>query len=224
MPLMWAPPPVYCVLLAYCCCRYRCGQLVEVNAHSLFSKYFSESGKLVSRLFGKITELVEDEGSLVFVLIDEVESLTSARKVRGRREGGAAGAGDRAYVELQQGLRPALPGPGEWGRLVPALGRPAAVPVQGLPHAHRCSGGCLPAVHDLRPGRSTTQLCCNRDVPSPCRNSTDTRTWVRTSAASSQQPPSALLPVACLVGQRGCASASRPARPRTAPTGRRERI
>lgn len=29
--------------------QYRCGQLVEVNAHSLFSKYFSESGKLVSR-------------------------------------------------------------------------------------------------------------------------------------------------------------------------------
>ena len=34
------------------------GQLVEVNAHSLFSKWFSESGKLVSRLFAKIGELV----------------------------------------------------------------------------------------------------------------------------------------------------------------------
>ena len=34
------------------------GQLVEVNAHSLFSKWFSESGKLVSRLFAKISELV----------------------------------------------------------------------------------------------------------------------------------------------------------------------
>jgi hypothetical protein len=31
---------------------------VEVNAHSLFSKWFSESGKLVSRLFAKIMELV----------------------------------------------------------------------------------------------------------------------------------------------------------------------
>ncbi|GLI62635.1 hypothetical protein VaNZ11_005300, partial [Volvox africanus] len=59
---------------------YRQGCLVEVNAHSLFSKYFSESGKLVSRLFTKITELVEESDSLVFVLIDEVESLTSARK------------------------------------------------------------------------------------------------------------------------------------------------
>ena len=32
------PPPVR---------RYRQGCLVEVNAHSLFSKFFSESGKLV---------------------------------------------------------------------------------------------------------------------------------------------------------------------------------
>ncbi|PNW87301.1 hypothetical protein CHLRE_02g117150v5 [Chlamydomonas reinhardtii] len=60
--------------------RYRQGCLVEVNAHSLFSKFFSESGKLVSRLFAKITELVEEPDVLVFVLIDEVESLTSARK------------------------------------------------------------------------------------------------------------------------------------------------
>lgn len=52
-----------------------------MNAHSLFSKWFSESGKLVSKLFGAITELVEEPQSLVFVLIDEVESLTAARKV-----------------------------------------------------------------------------------------------------------------------------------------------
>lgn len=63
------------------CCRYSCSQLVEVNAHSLFSKWFSESGKLVSKLFAAITELVEEPQSLVFVLIDEVESLTAARKV-----------------------------------------------------------------------------------------------------------------------------------------------
>ena len=35
--------------------RFWHGQLIEVNAHSLFSKWFSESGKLVSRLFAKIT-------------------------------------------------------------------------------------------------------------------------------------------------------------------------
>jgi len=64
-----------------CCCRYTSSQLVEVNAHSLFSKWFSESGKLVSKLFAAITELVEEPQALVFVLIDEVESLTAARKV-----------------------------------------------------------------------------------------------------------------------------------------------
>lgn len=59
---------------------YPTAVLVEVNAHSLFSRWFSESGKLVSKLFGKIQELLDDEGSLVFVLIDEVESLAAARK------------------------------------------------------------------------------------------------------------------------------------------------
>lgn len=71
-----------------CVHRYTSSQLVEVNAHSLFSKWFSESGKLVSKLFGAITELVEEPQALVFVLIDEVESLTAARKVRETAGGG----------------------------------------------------------------------------------------------------------------------------------------
>ena len=60
--------------------RYASAQLVEVNAHSLFSKWFSESGKLVGRLFAKIGELVDDPDALVCVLIDEVESLSAARR------------------------------------------------------------------------------------------------------------------------------------------------
>lgn len=60
--------------------RFRMGHLIEVNAHSLFSKYFSESGKLVSQLFSKIMEYVEESDKVVFVLIDEVESLAAARK------------------------------------------------------------------------------------------------------------------------------------------------
>ncbi|XP_052183788.1 pachytene checkpoint protein 2 homolog [Diospyros lotus] len=60
--------------------RYPQCQLVEVNAHSLFSKWFSESGKLVAKLFQKIQDMVEEENNLVFVLIDEVESLAAARK------------------------------------------------------------------------------------------------------------------------------------------------
>ena len=35
----------------------------------------------VSKLFSKITELLEESDVLVFVLIDEIESLASARKV-----------------------------------------------------------------------------------------------------------------------------------------------
>ncbi|ORY89054.1 P-loop containing nucleoside triphosphate hydrolase protein [Leucosporidium creatinivorum] len=59
--------------------RYQHGKLIEINSHSLFSKWFSESGKLVQRLFAQVTEMVEDESGFVVVLIDEVESLTAAR-------------------------------------------------------------------------------------------------------------------------------------------------
>ncbi|XP_037822874.1 pachytene checkpoint protein 2 homolog [Lucilia sericata] len=53
--------------------------LIEINSHSLFSKWFSESGKLVMRLFSKIKEIIADRHNLVCVLIDEVESLAYAR-------------------------------------------------------------------------------------------------------------------------------------------------
>ncbi|KTF73295.1 hypothetical protein cypCar_00042076, partial [Cyprinus carpio] len=59
--------------------RYAHSQFVEINSHSLFSKWFSESGKLVTKMFQKIQELIDDKDALVFVLIDEVESLTAAR-------------------------------------------------------------------------------------------------------------------------------------------------
>ncbi|THG97661.1 hypothetical protein EW026_g4392 [Hermanssonia centrifuga] len=39
----------------------------------------TESGKLVQRLFSTVTDMVEEEDTFVVVLIDEVESLTSAR-------------------------------------------------------------------------------------------------------------------------------------------------
>ncbi|CAN0278459.1 pachytene checkpoint protein 2 homolog [Lampetra fluviatilis] len=59
--------------------RYRYGQLIEINSHSLFSKWFSESGKLVMKMFQKIQESIDDQEALVCVLIDEVESLTASR-------------------------------------------------------------------------------------------------------------------------------------------------
>lgn len=60
--------------------RYRSTHLVEINSHSLFSKWFSESGKLVQKMFTEIKRLMEDSRALICVLIDEVESLTAARK------------------------------------------------------------------------------------------------------------------------------------------------
>ncbi|XP_075145684.1 pachytene checkpoint 2 protein [Haematobia irritans] len=62
-------------------CRpvFRHTHLIEINSHSLFSKWFSESGKLVMRLFNKIKEIIQDPQSLVCVLMDEVESLAYAR-------------------------------------------------------------------------------------------------------------------------------------------------
>ncbi|CAH1959234.1 unnamed protein product [Acanthoscelides obtectus] len=60
--------------------RFTSGLLIEINSHSLFSKWFSESGKLVNKMFTKIREVVENANLLVCVLIDEVESLARARE------------------------------------------------------------------------------------------------------------------------------------------------
>ena len=43
--------------------------LIEINSHSLFSKWFSESGKLVMKLFDYIHDLLSNEGSMLFILI-----------------------------------------------------------------------------------------------------------------------------------------------------------
>ncbi|VEN54924.1 unnamed protein product [Callosobruchus maculatus] len=59
--------------------RFTSGLLIEINSHSLFSKWFSESGKLVNKMFSKIREVVENTNLLVCVLIDEIESLARAR-------------------------------------------------------------------------------------------------------------------------------------------------
>ncbi|KAF9402469.1 Pachytene checkpoint protein 2, partial [Podila epigama] len=60
--------------------RYKHTKLLEINSHSLFSKWFSESGKMVQKLFNEIWAMVEDPDVLVCILIDEVESLAAARK------------------------------------------------------------------------------------------------------------------------------------------------
>lgn len=60
--------------------KYSKSVMLEINSHSLFSKWFSESGKLVQKMFDQIDELAEDEKCMVFVLIDEVESLGMCRE------------------------------------------------------------------------------------------------------------------------------------------------
>ncbi|EZF32708.1 Pachytene checkpoint protein 2 [Trichophyton interdigitale] len=56
-------------------------KLVEINAYSLGSKYFSESGKLVAKMFSMVESMLEDEpDTLVCVFIDEVETMTAQRE------------------------------------------------------------------------------------------------------------------------------------------------
>jgi ubiquinol-cytochrome c reductase cytochrome c1 subunit len=56
-------------------------KLVEINAHSLGSKFFSESGKLVGRMFESIETILDDEpDTLTCVFVDEVETLASKRE------------------------------------------------------------------------------------------------------------------------------------------------
>ena len=52
--------------------------LINLHTHSLFSKYFSESGQKISSLFTHITSLCAS-APLVVLLIDEVESLVPPR-------------------------------------------------------------------------------------------------------------------------------------------------
>ncbi|MCJ1469013.1 hypothetical protein MMC07_007645 [Pseudocyphellaria aurata] len=60
---------------------YPISKLIELDAHSLLSRYFSESGKLVTKLFEKIERILKaQQNTFVIVFIDEVESLTSARQ------------------------------------------------------------------------------------------------------------------------------------------------
>lgn len=54
--------------------------MIEVNAAALFSRFFSESAKLVATLFDKIRDMTDDEEVFICILIDEVESITASRK------------------------------------------------------------------------------------------------------------------------------------------------
>lgn len=82
---------------------YPRGKLIEINSHSLFSKWFSESGKLVSKLFSQILDDARDDPNLLLcVLIDEVESLASSRQHGGSDPQDAVRAGNAVLTQLDR--------------------------------------------------------------------------------------------------------------------------
>ncbi|EYE93709.1 uncharacterized protein EURHEDRAFT_379053 [Aspergillus ruber CBS 135680] len=61
--------------------HYPQSKLVEINAHSLGSKFFGESGKLVGKLFENIaSSLEEEEDTFICVFIDEIETIAARRE------------------------------------------------------------------------------------------------------------------------------------------------
>lgn len=60
---------------------YPQSKLVEINTHSLGSKFFGESGKLVSKVFDNIATLLEEEeDTFVCVFVDEIETIAARRE------------------------------------------------------------------------------------------------------------------------------------------------
>lgn len=57
------------------------GVLLELSAHNVFSRWFSESSKHVTQVFEQVQHIASsDPSQLVCVLIDEIESLAHARR------------------------------------------------------------------------------------------------------------------------------------------------
>lgn len=59
--------------------RYSSTKLIEINTVNLMSKWFSESARLVARMFDAIKDYLDSPDHLVCLLVDEVESLTAMR-------------------------------------------------------------------------------------------------------------------------------------------------
>ncbi|KAH0342556.1 AAA-domain-containing protein, partial [Aureobasidium melanogenum] len=59
---------------------FRGGKLFEINTQDLLSKFYSESGKLISEMFDKVLRMAHDGKELVCVLIDEIESIATSRQ------------------------------------------------------------------------------------------------------------------------------------------------
>jgi hypothetical protein len=76
--------------------------LVEVNTNTMLSKYFGESGKLISQLFDQVTELARSPSTLVCVVIDEIETIAGSRQKS--TDGGECSDGLKATNQLLTAL------------------------------------------------------------------------------------------------------------------------
>ncbi|KAI6873663.1 hypothetical protein KC323_g1035 [Hortaea werneckii] len=76
--------------------------LVEVNANSMLSKYFGESGKLIGEMFEKVHTMAQDPAALICVVIDEIETIASSRERS--TTGGECSDGLRATNQLLTAL------------------------------------------------------------------------------------------------------------------------
>ncbi|KAF2764477.1 P-loop containing nucleoside triphosphate hydrolase protein [Teratosphaeria nubilosa] len=54
--------------------------LVEINTNAMLSKYFGESGKLISTTFERVITMAQDKGAFVCVIMDEVETIAGSRE------------------------------------------------------------------------------------------------------------------------------------------------
>lgn len=54
--------------------------LVEINTNDMLSKYFGESGKLVGNTFDRIAAMAQERDSLVYVIMDEIETIAGSRE------------------------------------------------------------------------------------------------------------------------------------------------
>lgn len=59
--------------------RYESFYFIEINSHSLFSKWFSESGKLVVKMFDRIREYIQIPNAFVCILIGMIRQLIENR-------------------------------------------------------------------------------------------------------------------------------------------------
>ncbi|KAI5819465.1 ATPase family associated with various cellular activities-domain-containing protein [Pyronema omphalodes] len=63
--------------------QYQRIQLFEINSHSLFSKYFSESAKRLGQVFDHFVKQLADQELFLVILIDEIETLAVSRNANG---------------------------------------------------------------------------------------------------------------------------------------------